>query len=425
MKRTWMILAAVMILTAAGIASAARCSACKDTSLTRSTARCVRCKKLNVRRPQRLCAACGKGLAQCEICLKRLDGPKVTPVTPAVKLPAKLLQPMLWKVTGRGLAKPSYLLGTIHLGDKRIIGTAAARNLKTRPPTASPEINRAYDSADDIFTEIKLLDPKVLSEIMAKGMLPEGKTLGAVVSKKTFAAVQQALSAIAKDHPQLSKHPAGAKMLYMQIAQMKSWLAAVSLAMLEATLKYAGRPPLDQVLCETAVARGKPVYGLETAQEHVGALNALSAAEQEIFLRAACRGIFDAKAQKKDPIAELLGAYLRGDMKAIAASFARDREQSKKYMPTALYDKIMTGLLADRNVCMAKAIAARLVAAPQRSGFFAVGVGHMLGKTGLVEALRAAGYTVTRVKASVKSKSSVTQTQQNQPTTPAATKRAA
>ena len=163
MKRTRTMLAVMMVLMVSGVVSAARCTTCKDTSLSRSDGRCVHCKKLNVRRPQRLCATCAKGVAQCEICLKRLDGPKEKPATPAVKPPAKLLQPLLWKVTGRGLAKPSYLLGTVHIGDPRIIGTASTRNLKTRPVTASPEINRAYDAADDVYTEVNLLDPKVMA----------------------------------------------------------------------------------------------------------------------------------------------------------------------------------------------------------------------------------------------------------------------
>ena len=232
-------------------------------------------------------------------------------------------------------------------------------------------------------------------------MLPAGKTLADVVSKPTLAVVQTALAAIAKTHPQLANHPGAGKLLYTQFATLRPWMAALQIAMLEMTLKYAGRPPLDQVLCETAVARGKPLYGLETAQEQLGAMTALTAAEQEAFLHAVCQGILDDKSEKTDPLASLLNAYLRGDMAGLAAEFARAREQAKKFMSAALYDKIMTGLLAERNVRMTKAVAARLTATPQRTGFFAVGAGHMIGKTGLVEALRKTGYTVTRIKAAV------------------------
>ena len=36
--------------------------------------------------------------------------------------PTAIEQPLLWKISGQGLEKPSYLLGTIHIADPRIIG---------------------------------------------------------------------------------------------------------------------------------------------------------------------------------------------------------------------------------------------------------------------------------------------------------------
>ena len=61
----------------------------------------------------------------------------------------------------------------------------------------------------------------------------------------------------------------------------------------------------------------------------------------------------------------------------------------------AVYEEYYGTLTAQRNVAMAETAASYLESG--KTVFFAVGVAHLVGADGLVEALRQAGYTVTRI----------------------------
>ncbi|MBT3279814.1 MAG: hypothetical protein HN370_10665 [Phycisphaerales bacterium] len=90
--------------------------------------------------------------------------------------PTAIEQPFLWEISGNGLESSSYLFGTIHIGDPRVVGDAPMDkdSLATRPLTTSPEINAAFDAADEVYTEVDFSDPAVCAETLKKGFLPKG-----------------------------------------------------------------------------------------------------------------------------------------------------------------------------------------------------------------------------------------------------------
>ena len=45
--------------------------------------------------------------------------------------PTKIQEPMLWEISGNGLKKPSWLFGTIHIGDPRITGGNTNKGIST------------------------------------------------------------------------------------------------------------------------------------------------------------------------------------------------------------------------------------------------------------------------------------------------------
>ena len=62
-----------------------------------------------------------------------------------------------------------------------------------------------------------------------------------------------------------------------------------------------------------------------------------------------------------------------------------------------LGEKLLKRLFDDRNINMAKFIAAKLTAEPDESHFFAVGAGHYIGKGNVGELLTKQGFKITRV----------------------------
>ncbi|MFN9977553.1 MAG: TraB/GumN family protein, partial [Phycisphaerae bacterium] len=61
-----------------------------------------------------------------------------------------------------------------------------------------------------------------------------------------------------------------------------------------------------------------------------------------------------------------------------------------------LTDKILSGLLYDRNRVMAEAADDLMKKHPQDSYFFAVGLGHLTGKQTVQQFLQARGYRIER-----------------------------
>ena len=73
------------------------------------------------------------------------------------------VKPALWKIEGKGLEKPSYLFGSIHLGDPRVT-------------TLHPDAEKAFVASDHFYAEIDL-DPAKQMAIAPKLMRKDGKTL--------------------------------------------------------------------------------------------------------------------------------------------------------------------------------------------------------------------------------------------------------
>ena len=69
---------------------------------------------------------------------------------------------LLWKITGNGLEKPSYLFGTIHL---------------TCDATLSDKVKRALDNTAQLVLEVDMDDPQLQAKTMRGMRMKDGHTL--------------------------------------------------------------------------------------------------------------------------------------------------------------------------------------------------------------------------------------------------------
>ena len=97
----------------------------------------------------------------------------------------------------------------------------------------------------------------------------------------------------------------------------------------------------------------------------------------------------------KDPYDDLLAAYVSGDPEIMEKAMNAEMQKMMEGEHKELGLRFKKLLLDDRNTSMAETIHQKLKAQPGRTHFFAVGVGHLVGKGSICEQLRDKGYTVT------------------------------
>jgi uncharacterized protein YbaP (TraB family) len=83
----------------------------------------------------------------------------------------KLEKSLLWKITGNGLEKPSYLYGTIHL---------------TCDYVFTDKLKKAFDETDQLVLEIDISNPKLQLDMMKFIFLEDGKTIQSLLSKEDY-----------------------------------------------------------------------------------------------------------------------------------------------------------------------------------------------------------------------------------------------
>ncbi len=245
----------------------------------------------------------------------------------------------------------SYLFGTMHTDDNRITNF-------------SPSVKDALNEVDTFMMEVTAgQDPNLF-------MMKEGN-LAQVLTNEEFEQVRE----LADFH-----------VMHLGAAlQMKPWLLAVVFDLPKPQTPFAQ----DNLLMTTAEDLGKNVVGIETAQEHFGVMDSFSLDEQTTMLRAVLKRTPE---QKEKDFERLLNAYLEGDADKIGQL---DEKITGGMLPDNLWLKMRKKLLDDRNVIMAERT---LAAANQKSVFVAVGASHLGGDSGLMQAFKKAGFTLTAVK---------------------------
>lgn len=276
-------------------------------------------------------------------------------------------KPFLWKVELPGAKTPSYLFGTIHLPDKRVI-------------TLPKVVNKAVDRCDALYCELAL-EPSLQMKAMPHMMLPEGKTLKDVVGEKNFERASALLSA--KGIP------------IMALQRLKPWAFQSQVQMLDYMPQLqAGVKPLDAGLYTRAKQAGKTVGGLEKIEDQLSVFNSMSEAYQKKSFGEWLDGLDKAKKEGVNPLEQLIEGYLEGDSKKLSDLIKEEMGKSEDEEAK----KLMKRLIDDRNGTMTKRILELSKESPDKCFFFAVGTAHYPGKTGILKQLEAKGATITRLE---------------------------
>ena len=275
----------------------------------------------------------------------------------------------LWRIDKPGLA-PSFLYGTMHLTDPRVV---------TLPEAADV----AFKAAGALVIETTdVTDPKKAAAAFLSHPeyvnLPTGKTLDDLLKPADEAAVKAALAD--KDVP------------FQAVRTLQPWFSAMTLMLpaCESARKAGGTVVLDVSLADRATAAGKPVEGLETAAEQLKALASLDMDNQIESLLATLK----LRDRIPDVLETMTELYVAGHVAMIMPAIEAALPDAGILVGEGEgYGRFEKTIVTERNDRMATRMRPML----DRGGaFVAVGALHLPGADGLVAQLRKAGWTMTR-----------------------------
>jgi uncharacterized protein YbaP (TraB family) len=261
---------------------------------------------------------------------------------------------LLWEIKGKGLKKPSYLYGTIHLRDNRVF-------YKTE------QIDKLLSNCKQYIGEI-VISPEALTESLPLLMLPYDEPLSELLSpeeyKRVNAFCEEKMGPMAALLPLLKPFYTSS---YLSIMAMNNDMPV----------------SLDEYLQELAQKKGLEIKGLETTQEQIIAIDKtfdMKAQAQSLLM------VVDSFEHIRTYFEAIIQPYLKEDLESVGKLMRNSSE---------IYQIDMTPIIENRNVVMTERLIPMIKKAPS---LIAVGAAHLPGSQGIIQLLRKQGYTVQPVK---------------------------
>ena len=267
---------------------------------------------------------------------------------------------LLWKISGNGLTKPSYLFGTHHVAPLSVIDSV-------------PGLMDALAAADVLYGEVdmeKMTDGATQMKMAQKMMAPADSTLSKVLSAEELAAIDN----LFKEN--------GLPYTTAQLEVMKPAAVSNIITLIMAQKANPGFNPnaqIDMMMQQRAKEKGKEVKGLETIDSQLDILFGSSISEQAKSLM---ETVNDHGKSMKAAVA-MPNAYLAGNL----AELDRMMHDPEIGMDAAEADR----LINRRNGAWVEFMIGVL---PTASIIAVVGAGHLPGEKGVINLLRKAGYKV-------------------------------
>lgn len=273
---------------------------------------------------------------------------------------------LLWKVSGNGLGRPSYIFGTYHMAPSSMIDRIAG-------------IDQAIEACDVVVGEVEK-DSLMSSEVqarMAKAMMaPSDSTLDKLLSPQGYAIVEKVFN----------KYFGTMGVKLSQMKNLKPSAISTQMQAMQA-IKYFPNFNANDLIDVAVQARandeGRPSIGLESVQEQIDLLFNGPLTEQAQGLLEACKQDEFFQAQS----VALADAYMAQDLNKLFAVMTDATKGDS--------EEIMEMLIYKRNRNWAQKLNVMM---PERAMLVCVGAGHLPGDKGLLHLLRNMGYTVEPAK---------------------------
>lgn len=263
---------------------------------------------------------------------------------------------MLYKITGKNLKKPSYIFGTIHF-------------ICPNDMFPKEKLTAAIDETDQLIMELDMDDPSEMKMMETNILFTNGKTIKDFLSPEQYAKVDEMTKSV----------------INVPIESLKTLRPIMLQTFLMVSSKSLGcNPPssYEKTFKEIAAEKKKLIIGLETAQSQFDALDKTPMEEQ-------AKKLYEMALDPNKSFADikrLVEVYKTQDSDALYIEMNKQMSKDKT---------LQTTLLDERNVNWIPKLEKEM---KERASFIAVGGGHLGGKKGVINLLKAKGYKIAAVK---------------------------
>lgn len=266
---------------------------------------------------------------------------------------------ILWEITGPKI-KPSYLMGTMHVGDQRIL------NL-------NDSVYICMQKSKVLALELNLdqsLKPGQMIKLLSMIKLPQDTSYSDLLNSDDLAYLHQNLE----------------RQLISPFNQIWTQLkpSFVGLLMMQSDTNIAQNidtPPLDLYLHEQSKKYKLKHTGLELLTDQIRVLDALPLKTQAQLLIEELKDSTPLNVYDK-----LIELYLDQDIESL----------KKLIEENELNDHFKNNIIGNRNITMTSQL---IQLAKKKRTFVAVGAGHLGGEDGIISLLREKGFNVRAVYA--------------------------
>ena len=270
---------------------------------------------------------------------------------------------LLWKVSGNGLDRPSYIMGTHHLSPLSIKDSIAS-------------LQKAIEQTDQVYGEIVMADAtnsEAMMKMQQSMMLPSDTTIKSLFTQEQY----DKIAAVVKEY-------IGVDFAMFNKLKPAAITAQLSIALAIKSIKgFNPQEQLDTWFQAQAKQNGKKVGSLETIDQQINVLyNSQTLTRQALLLHCTVAHID----WYIDQNMRMTQAYMKQDLNELLAIIEEKISSSCDSSPEE-FDNMIYNRNANWIIRMPDIM-------KQSPTLFVVGAGHMPGSRGILQLLQKQGYTV-------------------------------
>ena len=264
---------------------------------------------------------------------------------------------LLWKISGKNLAKPSYLFGTIHM--------LCADDIQL-----SDSLQKAIANSDKVYLEVDLDNMLEMLGVMTKMKMRNDTTLADLLSKEDYQKVKTFFN------------KQGGLLPFSMLETYKPLLAASTL--MQSSLDCSNPVAMEQLIMKDAKSKGKGIKGLESMAYQMSIFDSIPYTAQAKQLLSFVDNY--GKSSDDSEFKTLTEAYRNQELEKLEKLTQDDDMGIANFSDILLYNRNRAWVAKLEDIMVKNALVV------------AVGAGHLPGEKGVINLLRKAGYKVEPVK---------------------------